>query len=292
MNWFVLALICAFATSITDAVSKIALRQADEYVVGFAKMAVAAPVFLLGLIYFIEVPKLDTAFWIVVVCLMPLEVFSYILYLKAIKTSPLSLTVPYLAFTPVFAVLTAFILLGEKVTATGMIGILCVAAGSYFLNIDVMRRGPLEPIRAIFREKGSIYMLIVAFTFSFTAVLGKLALKHSGWVFFPAFYYIILCAAMIPIIIFRVSTGRSVVILSIRQAALYALLGLVFVISVFAHFAAISMVNVAYMISVKRLSLLFGVILGGIIFKEKKIAARLGAALLMFLGAALIVSAR
>ena len=51
---------------------------------------------------------------------------------------------------------------------------------------------------------------------------------------------------------------------------------------------AISMTNVAYMISLKRTSLLFGVLYGALWFKEEKIAERLMGAIIMILGVFLI----
>jgi drug/metabolite transporter (DMT)-like permease len=55
------------------------------------------------------------------------------------------------------------------------------------------------------------------------------------------------------------------------------------------HFKGISMILVSYMISVKRLSLLFGVVFGGLFFHEEHIRQRLAASLLMLAGVVLIV---
>jgi drug/metabolite transporter (DMT)-like permease len=54
------------------------------------------------------------------------------------------------------------------------------------------------------------------------------------------------------------------------------------------HAWAISLTKAAYMISVKRLSILFSVITGGALFKEKNIKIRLLGAILMLLGAVII----
>ena len=292
MNWFILAFFCAFFTSVSDALSKVAMRRADEYVVGWAKLILAAPVFLLAILYSIQIPRLDFVFWRTVACLLPIELFAYIIYLKAIKRSPLSLTVPFLAFTPVFAIATSFIVLKERVGISGVSGILCVTVGSYLLNVDIVHRGILEPVKAIFREQGSRYMLLVAFIFSFTAVLGKLALRHSSVLFFPAFYFVLLGFAMTIIVVLRMATGRSKLHTSKRQLMIYVILSWVFILIAYTHYQAVSKANVAYMISIKRLSLLFGVIYGGLLFKEERMIARFGAALLMFVGAALIVTAK
>jgi uncharacterized membrane protein len=55
------------------------------------------------------------------------------------------------------------------------------------------------------------------------------------------------------------------------------------------HAWAISMTKAAYMIPVKRLSILFGIIYGGLIFKEKNLLIRFTGAFLMMSGAVLIM---
>jgi len=52
---------------------------------------------------------------------------------------------------------------------------------------------------------------------------------------------------------------------------------------------AISLTQVAYMISIKRLSLLMGVLFGYLFFKETNIRERFVGTLLMIIGFALIV---
>jgi len=57
---------------------------------------------------------------------------------------------------------------------------------------------------------------------------------------------------------------------------------------IFSHTLAISLIQAAYMISVKRTSLLFGVLLGAILFKEREIRERLTGAGIMMCGVLLI----
>jgi uncharacterized membrane protein len=58
---------------------------------------------------------------------------------------------------------------------------------------------------------------------------------------------------------------------------------------VFTHFLAIQKVEVAYMIAVKRTSLLFGILYGALVFREPGIAARLPAGALMLGGVVVLV---
>ncbi len=67
--------------------------------------------------------------------------------------------------------------------------------------------------------------------------------------------------------------------------------GLAQTIMVLSHMWAINLITAAYMIAVKRTSLIFSVIYGKLIFKEKEITQRLAGASLMVLGVGLIVLA-
>jgi len=66
------------------------------------------------------------------------------------------------------------------------------------------------------------------------------------------------------------------------------LIGLAAAAENFAHMAAIAQVEAAYMIAIKRLSLLFGVLYGAWWFGEQNIRERLAGAAIMIAGVFLI----
>jgi uncharacterized membrane protein len=57
---------------------------------------------------------------------------------------------------------------------------------------------------------------------------------------------------------------------------------------VYTHFLALKQVEVAYMIAVKRTSLLFGIIYGALFFRETNLGSNLLAGSLMLVGVLLI----
>ncbi|MFC1807623.1 EamA family transporter [Candidatus Omnitrophota bacterium] len=285
--WVFLALVCAFLVATSAAFSKIALRRHDEYFVGFLRLAVSSP-FLLLLLFLPDIPQPDVRYFKVVAFLVPLDIISYVLYNKAIKNSPLSLTMPFMSLTPVFLLLTGFLILGEKVGLIGSIGISLVVFGAYIIKIEVFRYGVFAPIRAIYREKGVLYMIAVAFIYSITAALGKKAIGYSSPIYFSATYFPIVAISSIPIILIRykASVKRS----NFRKIDiwLFLLIGVAFAASMVSHSFAITMTKAAYMITVKRMSMLFGVIYGWLLFKEGHILNRLLGAALMILGVLLV----
>lgn len=68
--------------------------------------------------------------------------------------------------------------------------------------------------------------------------------------------------------------------------------GLFYSLMVITHMTAMSLTKVAYMISVKRTSLLIGVAYGYLLFKEEQIRGRFFGALLMFAGFVMVISAK
>ncbi|MBU6392875.1 MAG: EamA family transporter [Planctomycetota bacterium] len=284
MNWILLSLLSAFFVASADACCKKSLVENNEYLIAWVRVGFAAP-FLLLILPFIQIPKLDIYFFLVILILLPLEITALILYMKAIKLSPLSLTLPFLALSPIFLIFTSNLMLGERLDRFGIAGILLTAIGAYLLNVKTTKKGILEPFKAIGRERGSMYMIIVAFIYSITSNLGKMAILHSSPLFFASTYLPILAAILFPILMWK-NHGRVKQLVS--RTALFSLIGLAIALSTIAHFWAVSIIEVPYVISVKRMSLLFGIMYGALWFKETNIAERLIGGVVMIIGVVII----
>ena len=161
-----------------------------------------------------------------------------------------------------------------------------MAIGSYTLNIHKIRQTVFEPVKAIFREKGSMCMVAVAFIFSITSSLGKVAIEHSSPVFFGSFYFILVTLLFTPIAMHKNRNGIS---FSKKDILPLSSIGVTYSMMIIFHMLAMSMVNVAYMISIKRTSLLFSIFYGYLLFKEEKITEKVLGGIIMFAGFVLIV---
>lgn len=287
MLWFIFALLTAISVASQDAWIKkwfSNLNASEMFAVPLLYMLPLS----CGTLLFVPVPAIDLVFAWSFAASIPLNAIPYILYMKAIRESPLSLTIPYLAFTPVFMIGTGYIFLGEMPGVVGVLGIAAVCAGSYALNVDLKNWTLLGPLTAVFRETGSWIMLIVAFIFSFSAVIGKLAILHSSVMFFQMSLFATLSIVMLTLY-------RGFGMIRFRKLLRHPLMGgaaggLLFCHVLF-HGIAIVMTKAAYMISVKRMSILFSVVYGGLLFDEDNIRVRFFGALLMFGGTAMILLA-
>ncbi len=290
MSWLPIALLCAISIAAADAATKAWLRDYSAWELALVRFSLSG-FLLLPVLWLQPLGWPESGFWLWMLGLVPLEILAMLLYMKAIRDHPLSLTMPYLAFTPVFVSLSGWLILGETVDADGMTGILLVVAGGWLLNFSHASprdwRTWLEPLKAIFYEPGSRMMLGVAAIYSLTSVMGKGALAYVAPQSMGAFYYVMIGAVTLLLFSLR---DPGITRRSLRKplaAAAVATLNGVMVIS---HFIALQLVEVAYMISVKRTSLLFGILLGAWLFKESGLLSRFPAGLLMVLGVYLILS--
>lgn len=293
-TWVALAFTSAVFLAASDALAKRSLEGDDEYLVAGFRLLFSLPLLVITL-FIIPVPRLDSGFYTAFVIALPIEAITVVLYIKALKESPLSLTMPFLALTPVFLIFFSYVLLGETVSLPGAAGIFLIAAGSYLLNISRVKEGLCEPFRAITKEKGAVYMIIVALLYSITSSMGKMAIEHSSPLFFGSVYFIGLNLIYLPYGLSRGLNGRGTGLREYLASGRYRrqfVPGMFYGGMVLTHMAAMKLTKVAYMVSVKRSSLLLSILFGYLFFREENIRDRFFGALLMFAGFVLVVSSR
>ncbi len=284
--WFLLALGSAFSWATADAFAKKQLRDQDSITVIAVRLLYSLPLLWL-LVPFIEFPVLTREFAITVAVALPFEVAAALLYMAALKRSPMSLCIPYLAFTPVFLIVTAYFILDETVSTGGLFGILAVTAGAYVLGTSGVHSGIFAPLKNIWHEKGSVMMLGVAFLYSITGAVTKKAIILSSPEFFAIFYFHLMALCFLPLVFSR--TRRKAVWSLMKPNASIMAMGAFFAAMILFHSFAIRLVEAPYMISVKRTSMIFSVMYGWILFREREVGVRLFGTAIMFAGILMIV---
>jgi drug/metabolite transporter (DMT)-like permease len=282
--WLPLGLTAALGTATADAVTKRSFADLSPYGMSLAQWLFALPYLLLvGLV--IHWPPLDRTFWLAVGLALPLEVAAALLYMRAIKVSPISLCIPFLAFTPVFLILTGRLILGEGLNRWGAAAVILMAGGSYILSLSTGRFGFLAPLKALAQEPGARFMLGVAALYSCTAALGKLAILHSEPAFFGVVYPLLFSGVMLAG--YPLSNSKPARALASR-CRWGLILGLCLAATIISQVYGLKMAPAAYLIAVKRSSVFFTVVLGGWWLKERPIGPRLAGAALMVGGVMLI----
>lgn len=288
MDWLSLSLLSALFLAAADAYTKKWLSQHSAVELVVVRFVLSGVLFIPLFLLLYRPTPVPPVFWLWVAAALPLEILAMRLYMLAIRDAPLALTLPYLAFTPVFVVASGWVLLGETVSLQGLAGILMVTAGAYVLNLEHANadwRSWLDPLLAVVRERGSRMMLAVAMIYGVASVFGKGALQYMPASTFGPLYFMILGAFTLAFY----AAWQPGALRVLRHTTRYHwLIGLFMALTVFTHFLALEQIQTAYMIAAKRTSSLFGILLGAWLFREARLGQHLVGAALMVAGVGII----
>lgn len=204
-----------------------------------------------------------------------------LLFFAALKTCDLSTAVPLLSFTSVLLIPTGFIILHELPPAFKLIGVGLIVLGCMVMYRRHFTTGWTEPWAVIFRDRGSRYMMGVAFLVALSSPLDK-RLVLMGDIYLQGFAY---------------SLGMTVFFASLaiirREPFLPSLRGNLKWVAVAGGFdgaalllqyASYHYIDVVIAISIKRVGMILSVFLGALFFGERDIANKSIAATVMFVG--------
>lgn len=283
--WFLFAVFAAVCQAINQVVVK-KYQTKNNYII-----LASITYFTSGLIFLLisiakGIPSLGPDFWKAVILSGGLNIIAAMCFYKSLRLTDLSLAAPMLAFTPVFLTLNGYLILGEKPNAFGYLGIFSVVLGILFMNSPKASK-LFHALRSIKNNKGILLMLLVAFLWSISTPFDKLAVLNSDFIF---------GVACISLFIFIFFTSYAFLRVKTQKLTFYkqALTGGLFISainvvgSIFTNLAYLQALA-AYVLSVKRLSILFGVLLGVFIFKEPELKKRLTGAVIAVIGVLFIV---
>lgn len=285
-----IGLLLAFGTAISEAFkdifSKYNLVHVDEYTAAFSMHLVISVLLAPLVLFYTGLETMSMRFMLALISSTILQLMVILLYMKAIKRSELSVTVPLVTLTPLFMLLTSPIILGEFPGVVGLTGIVLIVAGTYILNIGESRKNFLAPFANVITNQGSRYMLIVAFLWSITANIDKVGVEETSPIFWAFSKDFIIMLYLIPIMLIK--SREPYKQLKSRGLPLFYV-GLFRSASVLTQMFAIQFVLVAYVIAIKRSSALLIILYAFFFLGEKKnFRTRLTGVLIILAGLVLI----
>jgi drug/metabolite transporter (DMT)-like permease len=285
MLWFILALGTAFFSALEAVVVKKWLGHLSRCDMLACFLGWSWPMFALYIMIRGWQP-LAPEFWQALLVMLPLNILGTFIQYEAIRSAPISLIMPLMAFTPAFMIVTGFVFLGELPSPAGLAGIACIVAGSWILNAKTSSRTALlEPFIAIFRVRGSRYALYASIIWAIGAVFSKrMAMAgdpfYAGAMFFTIHNVVLVGGLLL--------TGKASWRTMLRHPVAGIASGATLVAHIACHYISITMVAAAYMISIKRLNGVISVAMGGLFFKDENVRGRFVGAAVMALGAGII----
>ncbi|MCU0549342.1 MAG: DMT family transporter [Leptolyngbya sp. Prado105] len=279
MIWLLFAILTAFFESLKDVSSKQSLRSLDVYIVAWTAN-IFAVMFLLPFLLIAGIPKIESPFWIALFIGGTLNVISFTLYIRALQIADLSLTVPLVTLTPLFLLITSPLIVHENPTVADAIGIFLIVIGSYVLNLQERKNGYFAPLKALLKNKGSRFMLMVAFIWSITSNFDKVGVVNSSPLLWSTALYAYLAVGMFPIALFNSRHKFKQIVPNLKPLML---IGFFHAIAITFQMIAITYTLVTQVIAIKRMSALISVLFGHFLFHERGLRERLtGAAVMVF----------
>jgi len=282
MNWFFLALISSITLSIREfSVKKAGKKLSSAFMSWGLNFFMFLIILALNLI-FLNYHTITVSFVQVLIIAAIFDSLATILYLWAIKEGDLSKIIPMLCFIPVVQLFVTPVLIHENLSVIGISGVLVVVFGSYILNIET-REGFLSPVKNIFRDRSSMMMLAVAFLWGVSSSFHKIGVKQTN-----ALFWGVSEIGLITLILFPFAFWSDKGDFSFPKLKKTFWPAVFSTITVLSYYAAISLGPVAYVSSVRRLGVLFSMLIGILVLKEKIKSLGFAGGVIMIAGAAII----
>ena len=280
MTWFFLSILTAIFASARDFQSKRFLSRVDPLTVSWALSLFSVPV--LGVVLALTgIPAVDSPFFLLVAAAGSALTVGWILYMRALSVSEMSLTIPMISFSPLFLLVLAPLFVGEFPSPIGTVGVILIVIGTYVLALPRASFGFFSPFRALLHEPGPRRMLAAAGAFSFAAVFEKAGITRSSPILFAFSENVFAALVMIPIIYLKHPSGFRET--RANRNALVPI-GVCVAMMFVCQATSLKLGPVAYVVAIKRFSVLFSVLAGGVFLREQQLGARLAGSAVMLCG--------
>lgn len=250
----------------------------------------ALPFFVLPFAFapqtFLPLNMLSWNFWLPVLVvsfvLTPIETYFYY---RAIRLEEISLALPIDTLDVVIATIIAALFLREIPTLPAIVGIACMFIGIYLLKSSRIKEGPLAPLKALTSNRAVRMMLIVTVSVGISRVLDKLGLQASNVFMYGLVNYVLVS---ISLSFFAVKYARHDLGQLLANYKQFLLLGSVVASYTFLYFFAVQLTQLGYATAVRNTSVLFTIILGVLVLKEKEWRSKIVAGIVLVIGLILI----
>ncbi|MFH1956469.1 MAG: DMT family transporter [Patescibacteria group bacterium] len=284
--WFLFALGSALGFSIYHAISKSLSLKISKAEITFWSFFFAS-IILLSISFFNGLPELGDQFLKAVLITSILNIIAFPILLQAYRLADFSAVFSMFLLTPLFMLLTSYLILKEIPSLLGVVGMIILLSG---LFIIIQGSRAESKINGTNYKKGIYLGLLVSFIFSICVNFDKMAVLNSDFIFAGGTIAGLIALGTLPFLIYFQRKTR-LNIKNIEKKTILLMLAMVITFcftSIFHNLALISGLA-SYTIAIKRTSIIFGVIWGLIFFKEKRFLPKLIGSVIAALGVIVIL---
>jgi drug/metabolite transporter (DMT)-like permease len=234
--------------------------------------------------------SLAHGFWLNMIVSAVLAIVGNVLLVYALRSSDLSVLGSINAYKAVVSLVLAIFLIGEVPSAGGLIGVVLILSGSYFVvdRMEGQSRG--GAFVQFFRDRGVQYRFAALACSATEAVFLKRAvLQSSALLAFLLWSALGLLIALVFVILLNAQVSTELERFQ-QQWRTYTWLAITTGLMQLTTLLTFGVMQVGYSLALFQLSTLISVFLGYRYFQEQNIARRLFGSVVMILGAILIAT--
>ena len=290
MEWYIIALTAAFFSASAAILEKKILFKEKALSLSLI-LALFNLILVIPFFFLIDYSSITSSGLLVLFLKSILGAFAFLFVMKGIKNLEISKALPLLVLTPGLVAFFAFITLGESLKLVEIGGMILLLGGTYILQLE-KKQDILEPWKNFIKTRGNYYILGALILFTITSILDKAILKNYKIPLnaFMSFQHLFLAIVFLFLAIIYSKN------MNIKKTFKFSwlpisILAVITIIYRYSHLYAISIAPVALVLSIKRISVFFAVLIGGKLFRDKSLKRRIIATAIMVIGAVLIITA-
>jgi drug/metabolite transporter (DMT)-like permease len=290
MMWFVVAMVSALLSAFAAITQKKVLFNLGALEFSFL-LSIVNLLFSIPFFFFIDYSTINTINLSILFAKSIIGVAAFQCVMISLKNLEISNALPLLALTPGFVAVFAFIFLGESLKSIEVLGLVFLIAGTFILESKNFKE-VLSPSHLFNKSRYHKYIILALLLFTASSILDKVLLikLNLSPISITAFQHIFF-AALFSITYLVFTKKKEVAIVNVKkdQIAWIALISVLTIGYRYTQIVAVSLASVALVIAIKRTSVFWATIIGGNLFKDKDILKRSIAAVLILIGAILIL---
>lgn len=246
------------------------------------------PIFLY--LFFTNKIQIQPIVWPLVILSAIFHALYFYFLAQSYHYGDLSLTYPLARSSPIFVPFLAFILIKEKLSLLGMLGIIVILIGVYLLHLKTLRlRWHLIALKNV-RKKATIFALLTALFSAFYSINDKISVQYIHPFIFIYLTHVVMNIFFLPIILSKQIYNKIKIEWNNNSKSILVS-GFLIILSYLLTLFAFKIEKVSYIVSLRQISIIFGVIFGVFILKEEYGRIRLIASIVMFIGCFLVAIA-
>ena len=290
MTWFAVALISALLSAFAAITQKKVLFNLGALEFSFL-LSIANLVFSIPFFFFIDYNTINILNLSILLAKSVIGVAAFLCVMIALKNLEISNALPLLALTPGFVAVFAFLLLGESLKTVEVIGLMFLIVGTFILESKNLKEF-VFPFNVFLKSKYHRYIILALFLFTASSILDKLLLiklnlSPISLTAFQHIYFAVLFSIIY--LVFRRKEETTSVVIKKDNLGWIALISVLTIGYRYTQIVAVSLASVALVLAIKRTSVFWATVIGGKLFNDKDLLKRSIAAILILVGAILIL---